>query len=94
MVSDFGRVCLWFGNDAGTRRTIKPHKGMPYRKVQMQLVGGSSAKLGVASLVLNAFVGKPRGGIEVSGAARAGAATVEIGPPIFFNMAGRNRPRG
>ena len=62
MVSDFGRVCLWFGNDAGTRRTIKPRKGSPYARVKMQLVGGSGADLGVASLVLNAFVGKPREG--------------------------------
>ena len=59
MVSDFGRVCLWFGNDAGTRRTIKPHRGTPYARAGLQLVGGSSASLGVASLVLNAFVGKP-----------------------------------
>ena len=59
MVSDFGRVCTWSGNLAGKRRTMKPSKGHVYAVVQMTLKDGSPAKLLVASLVLNAFAGKP-----------------------------------
>ena len=61
MFSDFGRVCQWGARSgvAGKRRTIKPRKGSPYARVKMKLKDGSQADLGVASLVLNAFAGKP-----------------------------------